>query len=62
MSDAEKYDPTAANQHAQLLFDSVDAARLPDLYDWLSRKNIDANVAPHAEILEQFNADEPVGG
>lgn len=46
-----EYDPAASNQHAQLLFDSYPPALLPALYAWLSEKNIDANVMPHAAIL-----------
>ncbi len=48
---SEKYDPTAPDQHAQHLFDSADNPKaLPALHAWLSGRNVDANVTPHAEI------------
>lgn len=57
MSD-ENYDPTAPNQHAQLLFDSWEPQdALPALYDWLSRRNVDANRAPHAGIRARIERD-----
>lgn len=54
---AEDYDPEQKNQHAQLLFDNWSEGDLPDLYQWLSERNIDANVTPHAQITELYIAD-----
>ena len=46
-----EYDATAMHQHAQHLFDGWDQGALPGLYEWLSSRHIDANVAPHSYIL-----------
>lgn len=54
---ADEYDPSLPNQHAQLLFDSWKSGDLPDLYDWLSRKNIDANVETHEYITNKYEAE-----
>lgn len=51
------YNPDAENQGAQHLFDGFTPERLPDLYAWLSRRNIDANVTPHSLILGLLDAD-----
>lgn len=53
----DTYDPSAVNQHAQLLFDNWKEGELPDLYEWLSRKNIDANKHPHDQIREAYIMD-----
>ena len=52
------YDPSLPDQHAQLLFDSwKDQKALPNLYGWLSARNVDANVTPHKTINEMLDAD-----
>lgn len=51
------YNPDEGNQDAQFLFDAFTPERLPDLYAWLSRRNIDANVAPHNLIRRLIDED-----
>lgn len=55
-----EYDPTLPNQHASELFDRWHPEALPALYEWLSAKNIDANVMPHSAIaaLIQHTEDD----
>jgi hypothetical protein len=52
-----EYDPAQPGQHAQWLFNHWQEGPVEELYDWLSRRNIDANVAPHAEITRLYRAD-----
>lgn len=54
---ADEYDPSVPNQHAQLLFDNWTEGHLPDLYAWLSNRNIDANVTPHDSITADYHRD-----
>jgi hypothetical protein len=53
-----EYDPSAANQHAQHLFNEWQDGPLSELYAWLSEKNIDANVTPHAEVKRVWRAEQ----
>ena len=56
-----EYDATAMHQHAQHLFDSWDQDALPGLHEWLSRRHIDANVAPHSYILHLIQEEAANG-
>lgn len=58
---ADEYNPSATDQHAQLLFDNWEEGELGDLYSWLSNRNIDANVTPHTQIKELYIADHTEG-